>query len=248
MAQSRESKSLFDLPPELRVFVYQYYFSDDELHRHGYFKITQIVPKLLRTKTPLLQSNQVVLTEALPVFYHHYLFQIQVPTPGIPIFPSECPTKLRRSEDIIYLAPALPLITRMDLAEPYPLSIYGWNRKMAPFLECLCNYCPKLRFLRLDFMGYPTPLPWRIFARESCKSESIALLIQLAQRLDHLQIIFFYMQGYETVELCKSIAPEAYWAKDTSSKFTSVWSFHRGAKAMEDTLISQPPADGAAIS
>ena len=235
MVQSRKATSFFDLPPEIRVLVYQHYFSYEsyeELQLHRYFKITKIRPATLKFKTPLLQSNQVVLTEALPVFYQHYLFRIEVPRlKSLVKVPHERPPQLRRSEYIRHVAPALPLMTRMDLLEPCPLFIWSWDRKMAPFLRCLCNYCSKLRFLRLSFEEDPGAVPWRTFARESCKYESFALLAQLAQRLDWMQISFMDAQDDETVEFCKSIAPEACWTKDTS---TSVWSCHHGIKVIDE--------------
>lgn len=252
MAQSGKAKGLFDLPPEIRVFVYQHYFSDEELQLHPYRRTLEIGPHTIRHKTPILQSNRLVLTEALPVFYQHYLFRIQVPVLKSVKFPPECPPQMRRSEDIRYLTPVLPLITRLELVDPHHSGSSHWNRKMAPYLRCLRDHCPKLRFLRLNMK--PMWLLGGSYPRAICNSESSGLLAQLTQRLDRLQIIFVHGKEDKIMEVCEFIAPEACWSQDAFMEVqegemrTSVWSFHHGTKALEETRMFEPPADGAATT
>lgn len=254
--QSTESLSfsLFKLPPELRTLVYKHYFSDEELQLHPWPRIAEVGPHTLLLKPPLLHSNRLILTEALPVFYQYYLFRIQVPVLKSVKFPPGCPPQIRRSEDIRYLTPVLPLITKLELIEPYPLRSYDWNRKMAPYLQCLYDHCPKLRFLRLNILLNPRWGLWHSSTSAICNSESYGLLARLTQRLDRLQIIFVHTQDDKTVELCTFIAPEACWTQDAFLEMqeggmrTSVWSFHHSTKALEDIPMFEPPADGAATS
>ena len=250
MDQSGKARSLFVLPTEIRAFVYEHYFSDEELQLNPYVRITEIGPHTLILKKPLLQSSRVILTEALPVFYRYYLFRIQIPALRSVKFPPECPPQVRRSEDIRYLTPVLPLITRLELVETYslrsyPARSYNWDTKVAPYLQCLYDHCLLLRFLRLNILLGPKWLLPHLrssYKRGLCTSSSFSLLAQLLQRLESLQIIFVHLEDDKVAKLCESIAPKACWIQDASMEVhegerrTSVWSFHHSTKVLENTV------------
>lgn len=254
--QSIESPgfNLFSLPPELRALVYRHYFSYEELVLDPYYRFFNIGPRTLVFKMPLLRANSFVLAEALPAFYRYYLFRVQFPKPKNLEFPPHSPPPIRRSEDIRSLTPVLPLLTRIELVEPAPIQTNQLrflmngldNTTMTPHLQCLHDYCPKLRFLRLTILLLDP------FSRVDYDSPTFRLLAQLVKRLDHLEIIFVVKTDHKLLDICESIAPRGCWIRGAFSEGpsrslrTCVWSFHRGTKNLTDIRTSKTSADEAA--
>ena len=237
--------SFFKLPPELRTLVYKHYFSYEELPLDPYLRFPYKGPPDLVLKGSLLRSSTVILNEALPVFYQYYLFRIQVPDVGSLKFPPPSPPQIRRSEDIRYLTPVLPLINRLELVEPRVDLLNGsWDMTMAPYLRCLLDYCTSLRFLRFHIFLEPVIIRQAPTFQAHVHSKTFRLLAQLIKRLDRLEMIFVRTAYCNVSDLCKDIAPETCWTQEAfievpgSKLQTSFWSLDRVNMVLEDVRTS----------
>lgn len=238
-AKLAEGGDLFKISLELREMIYEHYFSQEQPHTSPGSLSREKIRSTLSLKLPLLRTSKLVRVDALPTFYKCHVLCIR---PHYHWFPD-------RAGLSSFITSGIQPMRKIELLNIEHIRGNRLKPLITIYLQRFLDLFPELRHLVLHFSCRPR-------ARESTTSAqfhpmTLALLVQLVERLDRLEIVFHHLRDdiEKGLDALQALAPRSRWSEGSSEiEGDEYRTFTRVIWALQCSTTPKAPEDQASGS